>query len=264
MSNTATVEQVHTVISNDTTTAQAVETATAIENLNGAVSLQTIEQLRITWQEGAYRTSNLALYGVLARCMAYAGDLPTSDAKERNKALKAFFDQRGYRYMEDAPLITRVVRAVFGGDIDRRRLSTYSLVLRSAKQAKVLPSQLTDWIEQNGGIQEIKLARSSTFVSPKQKAETAKREFSALKDLGVVKTEALSQLADGDFVGNSCVLLAEQQADGSFAIRALLRNASVVNAAFTSLYAKQKDTDCAIAAPKATAAANDNTARQTA
>jgi hypothetical protein len=36
------------------------------------------------------------------------------------------------------------------------------------------------------------------------------------------------------------VLLAEQQADGSFAIRALVRQGGVVNAAYAAVYAQQK------------------------
>jgi hypothetical protein len=45
--------------------------------------------------------------------------------------------------------------------VDRRRLSTYSLVLREAIKQKVLATQLAEWIEQNGGIQEIRLSQSA-------------------------------------------------------------------------------------------------------
>jgi len=38
-----------------------------------------------------------------------------------------------------------------------------------------------------------------------------------------------------------CVLLAEQQADGSFGVYAVLRQDGLVNSAFTSLYALGKE-----------------------
>jgi hypothetical protein len=50
----------------------------------------------------------------------------------------------------------------------------------------------------------------------------------------------LSQLADGDFAGDECVLLAEQQTDGSFHIKALTRSSTAVNAALTALYSEQQ------------------------
>ena len=99
---------------------------------------------------------------------------------------------------------------------------------------------MAEWIEERGGIQEIKLSRSATFVSPKAKAETARQSLSALPNLALVKTDSLTLLADGDFVGDECVLLAEQQADGSFAIKALTRSGSAVSAALTALYSQQK------------------------
>ena len=61
--------------------------------------------------------------------------------------------------------------------------------------------------------------------------------------------------ADPDFIGSACVLLAEQQADGSFGIRTVLRNSGLVNAAFVALYAKQKET--LAKANKEVEAAND-------
>lgn len=207
--------------------------------VTAASILFNLEEQRIKWQEGTYRKSNDELYALLAQCLNYAGDLGTEAAKERAKALQTLYKVRGYQWRKETPLITKVLRAVFG-DTDRRRISTYSLVLRQAKKSDVAFTNLAQWIEDNGGVQEIKLARSTTFVSAKQKSEIAQQSFDSLTTLAEVKTEALSLLADADFVGTDCVLLAQQQADGSFAIRAVLRSDAAVNAAFTSLYAAQK------------------------
>jgi hypothetical protein len=201
--------------------------------------LADLETERETWEQGAYRTSNLALYSVLAKCLAIAQADTPELAKQRNAGLEAFYKQRGYSYKKDAPPATRVVKAVFG-NVDRRRLSTYSLVLREAIKQKVLATQLAEWIEKKGGIQEIRLSQSATFVKPAAKVEKAKESFDTLPELATVKSEALSQLADGDFMGECCVLIAEQAANGSFVVRGFTRAGGAVNAAFAALYAEQK------------------------
>lgn len=61
-----------------------------------------------------------------------------------------------------------------------------------------------------------------------------------LPELASVKSEALSKLADGEFMGECCVLIAEQAANGSFVVRGLTRAGGAVNAAFAALYAEQK------------------------
>ena len=209
--------------------------------VNASQSLVAMESSRITWEQGAYRTSNQALYAVLAECLAFCGELVIGDAKQRSFALEAFYKERGYKYKKDHPLATRVVRAVFG-EINRRRISTYSLVLRQAQKENISIANLASWIEQRGGIQEISLGRSATYVSPKTKAEIAKEIMQGKSALGFAKSELLSHLADADFVGEPCVLLAEQQADGSFGIQAVLRQDGLVKAAYAALYSAQKET----------------------
>ena len=237
------------VVLNDNAT-----TSNALVN-NATKSLISIEANRITWEQGAYKTSNQSLYAVLADCLAFCGELTLAQAKERSESLERFYKARSYAYKPELPLATRVVRAVFG-NIDRRRVSTYSLVLRQAQKCKVGVAELATWIESNGGIQEIRLGRSATYISPKAKADIAKALVAGHGNfIGIAKSELLSHVADADFMGEACVLLAEQQADGSFGIRAVLRNEGLVTAAYTALYGKQQ---VVLAEAKATIeAAND-------
>ena len=204
-------------------------------------SLTDMEASRITWEQGAYRASNQSLYAVLAECLAFCGELTIAEAKQRSSALEAFYKDRGYTYKKDLPLATRVVRAVFGV-IDRRRISTYSLVLRQAQKEGILVSDMATWIEERGGVQEISLGRSATYVSPKAKADIAKGIMQGKTPLGYAHSELLSFVADADFMGEPCVLLAEQQADGSFGIHAVLRQDGLVKAAFAALYSVQRET----------------------
>ena len=205
-----------------------------------AKSLTDIETRRQQWETTAYRTSNQQLYAVLADCLEFGKALELGEAKKRSADLEEFFKQRGYFYKKESPLLTRIVKAVFG-NVDRRRISTYSLVLRSAQKEGIAAEKLSEWIEKNGGIQEIKLARSDSYVSLKAKAAQAKSTLSALPNLAVAK-DKLAELADASYIGCECLLLAEQQSDGSFHIKALNRSAAAINAALASLYSEQQKT----------------------
>jgi hypothetical protein len=198
-------------------------------------SLTNMESNRISWEQGAYRTSNQTLYAVLTECLAFCGELSISEAKQRGAALESFYKDRGYTYKQDLPLPTRVVRAVFGTR-DRRRISTYSIVIRQAMKEKVLVTDFAEWVEQNGGVQEISLSKSTSYMKPADKAEIAKNNLKGKTPIGYAKSELLSQLADADFMGQPCVLLAEQQADGSFGVYAVLRQGGLVTSAFAAMY----------------------------
>ena len=220
--------------------------------------LYAMEESRITWEEGVYRTSNQALYQVLAQCLQFCGELSIGDAKVRLASLEKFYKSRNYKYNKTKPLITRVIRAVFG-DVDRRRLSTYSIVLRKAQKLNVPYLELSDWIEKEGGVQEIKLGQSETFVSMADKAEMAKEHFDNMKPIGTASSEMLSLTADADFMGDTCVLLAEQNSQGGFDIKVVIRNASVVKAAFAAMYSKQQEVTAE--AKRVVDAANDAEAK---
>jgi hypothetical protein len=222
------------VVQNDTAT-----TTTLPANLPLTQVLDELVTERETWEQGVYRTSNLALYAVLAKCLAIAQADTPELAKQRNAGLEAFYKQHGYPYKKDSPPATRVVKAVFG-NVDRRRLSTYSMVLREAIKRKVLATQLAEWIEKEGGVQAIKLSQSATFIKPSDKAEIAKQRFDSLPELASVKSDALSQFADADYMGECCVLIAEQAANGSFVVRGFTRAGGALTAAFGAMYAEQK------------------------
>ena len=216
--------------------------------------LDDMEVNRIAWEQGAYKTSNQALYAILSQCLSFCGELGLSEAKQRSAALETFFKERGYKYKRELPLANRVVRAVFG-EINRRRISTYALVIRQAQKENVPYADLPSWIESRGGVQEITLSRSATYMSPSQKAEIALQVAESKDFLGFAKSDLLSHVADASFMGEACVLIAEQQADGSFGVRAVLRQDGLIKTAYAYLYADQRETQARIEAE--VKAAND-------
>ena len=201
--------------------------------------LANLESERITWEQGVYRTSNQALYAVLAQCLAIATADSNAMAKQRNEALEAFYKMRGYKYNKDAPVSSLVTKAVFG-EINRSRLSTYSLVIRAAIKEKVMAGNFAEWVEKNGGVQEIRVAQSANFIQTKTKVALARQKIEHLPVLAVAQSEALSQLADANEMTKTCLLIASQDANGSFVIRGLTRSGGAISAAFAALYEEQK------------------------
>ena len=59
--------------------------------------LADLETQRVVWEEGVYRTSNLALYALLAHCLAIAQADTPELAKQRNAGLEAFYKLRAYK-----------------------------------------------------------------------------------------------------------------------------------------------------------------------
>ena len=200
--------------------------------------LEGLEQKRKDWEEGAYRKSNMELYGILSECLLFSVTLPSKTAaKARNAELDKFFKLRGYQNKANTPLATKVVRAVFG-NIDRRRTNVYSLVIRAALDAKVTPEDLPNWIMAQGGVEEIRRAASKNHVPSAERIELVKTKLEVQQALAVVKSDALSLVAEVDKIGQRCVLLAEQEADGSFSIHKLIYSDGAVNAAMLAVYAE--------------------------
>lgn len=222
-----------TVVSNDTN-ANVDYKAVTLANLNKLISE------RETWETTVYRKSNDVLYSILQKCLAMNTDLlgNDKDSKQRRAALAEFIAANNYRFTEATPVITKVVKCVFG--VDRRRVSAYSIVLREAIKQSVNAAALPSWIENNGGVEQIRLSKSANAKTTKQKAESAKAVMQTSDVLCVATSEALAQKAEVEFAEQDCVLLATQQADGTFAVRAVLRNAGAVNAALVAYYSQSK------------------------
>lgn len=225
----------------NTATAVSVASMFATDDVQAVATsvLTDIESNRTIWEKGAYKASNQALYSLLADCLEFCGDLDGKKSKARNNALEAFHANRGYSYSKDSTLATKVVRAVFG-NIHRSRINTYSLVVNTAKAAQVNPIDMATWIEDQGGVQEIKKAKSTSYIPRIQQIETGKAVFAARPELATISSPELDKMADKEKVGEECVLLATQNDDGSFTVKAVSYKEGLVKTAMTALCAEEK------------------------
>lgn len=201
-----------------------------------------IESLAIereAWENTVYRTSNQQLYTLLAKCygkyMAMTKD--TELAKVMRLELETYMNLKGYGSSKTAHTLTKIVRCVFGGD--RRRNSTYSIVLRSAFDKKIQEADIADFIEREGGVQEIRLTKCNS-LSTKAKAQIAKNTV-VEQVLATVDSESLAKQLDAAKVGHQVVIVATQQANGTVMLNAVTYSEGVVNAALASYYAANKD-----------------------
>ena len=227
-----------------TTKAKAVvlnDSSKAVDyNKQTLVLLNSLINQREKWETTVYRKSNEMLYGILRECYSINYGMLGNDkvAKARRAALEQFVEEKNYRFTESTPVVTKVLKCIFG--VDRRRVSAYSIVLREAAKQNVMLKDLPQWIEDNDGVEQIRLGKAPNAKTPKQKAAAAKKVMAKAEVMGVAKGRALSKNAGVNFVGTDCVLLATQQADGSFAVRAVVRTVGAVNAALVAYLSQTK------------------------
>ena len=227
----APVSSLTNVVSHDIST-DAVASATP------QTAYQRLENLiveRQVWEDEVFRASNDRLYSILQDCYALYVKAGTRDeAKALNDALAQHANLKGFALKASAHTLTKIVKCVFGAD--RRRASAYSIALRTAHAARIKPDDLPQFIREKGGVEEVRLAKGNA-MKPADKAVKA-ADFVASSELAVVQTPAVTALLDTAKVDEFVVLVAQQGADGSLTIKAVVSSTSVVNAALASVYAQ--------------------------
>jgi hypothetical protein len=213
---------------------------------------------REAWQDNAYRASNDQLYALLQKCYATykVMSMDTAEAKELRSALKDYINLKGLKFHSGTHTIVKIVKCVFG--IDRRRVSAYGIVLRSALSESVSVLDIPTYIRERGGVEEIRLTKAPNAMTAKQKATVAAEAVKA-ETLGVFASTALSSKLDAGNIGKAVVLVGTWQADGSVIVRTVVQNDTAVNTALTSYYSANKD---AVQKQAQQQAANDEQLKQ--
>jgi len=176
---------------------------------------------------------------LLAKCYDFYFQL--KEEGENGKKLREGFDEhikaKGYKFSSGSHTLVKIVKCVFGAD--RRRVSAYGIVLRTALQKGLGSDQVADFIRDSGGVEEVRLSRSPNAMTVKQKAEACSQTLGSTQ-LSVVKATALEQALDGGNIGKPVVLIGTWQSDGSIALHAFSNVAGAVNAALASHYTSLK------------------------
>ncbi len=206
---------------------------------------QRIEQLAVevsVWETGAYTDSNKILYGLLQKSYALYLDLTNNadgNLKHRKQGLADYLSLSGMSGYEDKPLPQRIIACVFGKR-DRRRMSTYHVVLRYIIAQKWDVAAVPANIAAAGGVQEISLGRPSGSLTAKEKAAVAGRQINQTV-LATVHGAELVKTFNPDYSGEQFAAVLTQEADGSFSIHCVVKSTTAVNAALSAYFAANKD-----------------------
>ncbi len=224
-----------TVVKNDTSANAEIEVFDNTVN-----QLHALTSERKNWENTLLRKSNQALYAILAKCYETYEVMSQRDKAGilARKALKQVCVQNNYLFMESTPLVTKVVKCVFG--VDRRRVSAYSIVIREAIKQEIKPENLAEWVEEMGGVEQVRLSKSPNAKTAKQKAELGQQALQKSDEIAKVKSKKLSQATNPENVGEQVVLLAVQNADGSFSINGVVESAGATTAALAAYHQQTK------------------------
>lgn len=220
----------------------------AFDSVHAVTLLETLEASRQSWEGKELAASHARLYAILTACYAYylgmkAADSPKEVRAQMTKGLEHFIVMRKLRTLDKTHDMNKVVKAVFGED--RRRVSSYSMVLRVALTAgpceqPLAAAELTSWIVAKGGIEEIRQGSKNGGKTAAERVEVAK-EAVQNKSLMTFKPDPKSMSFDSNDVGKMMVLVVTYRPTGEIEVNSVVKSATTVNAALAAYYAANKD-----------------------
>ena len=189
---------------------------------------------RNNWEKNELASANDALYGLLQHCYMLNNAMIGGDSMAKNlrKGLGNYITTKGYIFTDSTPLITKVIRCVFG--VDRRRVSAYSSALRVAMAEKKSVMELPKFFKERGGIEEVRRQASTTKGKTMKDKVTLGRAVLEGDVLVTVKSDTLNANFSNTNLEEGVVLLATKEDDGSFAIRKVVQNNTAVKSALAA------------------------------
>jgi hypothetical protein len=231
MSDTTQTAANQNVVSHDNAATTQAKPTTIYQQLDNLIVQRQV------WEDEVFRASNDRLYSILRDCYAlYVKAGTREQAKALTDALAQQANLKGFKFNASAHTLTKIVKCVFGAD--RRRASAYSIALRAAHAARVKPEDLPAYIRDRGGVEEVRLSKGNA-MKPADKAAKA-ADYVATSELAVVNTPAVTAQLDTAKVDEYVLLVAQQGADGSLSVKAVVSVKSVVDAALASIYSQHK------------------------
>lgn len=216
--------------------------ALATAHASGSVR-NHFEQLAVereAWESTVYRTNNEQLYVLLQKCYQTYQAMSVGDEEANNlrKGLNDYINTKGYKFHVGTHSLVKIVKCVFGND--RRRVSAYGIVLRTALARNISVLEIPDFIQSQGGVEEIRLAKSPNAMTAKLKAQAGAESVQS-SNLGVFASNSLASKLDAGNIGKTVVLICTWQADSSVIVRSVVQSDTAVNAALACHYSANKD-----------------------
>jgi hypothetical protein len=222
--------------------------------------LHSLAKERADWEANEFASSRKRLYSLLTRCYAFYRTMTSEAEKAVRQELRAGLDtvvsEKGYIFKSTTSPMNKIVQVVFG--TNSRRVSAYALTLRAALTAMpdgkpVEVVQLAQWIENAGGVEEIRQGSKSKGVKPSQRVELAKSYISDVSR-HVVKLDAKSFPISSDCADKLVVLIGTYRPTGDVELSGVVTASSAVNAALQAYYAENKQLVDAATVPEKSSA----------
>jgi hypothetical protein len=202
--------------------------------------LEAMEADRLSWEVTELAQSNNRLYGILKQVYKFYIELKTNTSEDTRKAMKDalanFITQKGYSFTTISHDMTRVVKCVFG--VDRRRVSAYSIALREALRLGIDAQDVAEFIEDNGGVEQIRMGGSKP-LSTKKRAELG-NEVLGEQVISTIKFDPVIVPANVEWTDQRVVLVATYRPSGAFEINAVVKHDGAVNTALAAHYSLAK------------------------
>ena len=206
---------------------------------NSANFVSALAYAHKSWVQNTYNKSNNELYKLLAECYAsyLAMCADNTKAKDLRAQLDSYISANNLVFKKSTHTLVKIIKCVFGGT-DKRRVSTYGIVLRTALANNLKASEIAAFIKNSGGVQEIKLSKNNALTA-KAKAEAVQKLVNK-KVLAEVTSESIAQALDASKVGQQVVFVGTQKANGKFVINAVTNSVGAVNTALAACYSPNK------------------------
>lgn len=204
--------------------------------------LTNLESQRKEIEGGVFRRAHHAVHLLLADCLALATLSDELDPqKSRDRALDKFLETRKLPNKVGEPLFSKAITAVFG-EVHRSRVNTYRTVLKAASQAGISALELPQWIEQQGGVQEIRVTSNKTGGT--SASEMANLTLQYLLDKGsmfALRCDAISKQLTIESNDKEVVLVATKQRDGTLMVHTAIEDSGCVKKALDVFQRKNQE-----------------------
>lgn len=194
---------------------------------------------RKSWQENEYARSNQRLYNILQQCYAMFHEMKgvTAEKLALKRAFTAYCSDMGVSFNDSTHLMVKIVRCVFGDD--RRRVSAYAVSLRIADEQKVSVLDIPKYFNDAGGYEEVRRNVANKTTKADKKAQGL--SLMNTPSLAGVSSDALNAAFDEGTYDGAVLLMSTREPDGTFQVKYVLQQGSLVATALAHLVTLTKD-----------------------
>ncbi len=200
----------------------------------------------------AEKSSNKRLYIILSKCLQkYEQILMQSDESQSHleKELDRYILANSMSISGKTYFLSKILMCVFS-DADTKKINCYYSAITYAQDEGRNANNLVEYIEDSGGIQAMRLAKSAKRATKKtgiqaltreQKIQYASKTVFAQK-VGVIESSALAEIVQTINSDQKIMLLATEITQGKYVINGAVIDEQVMNAALLAFYKDNKNT----------------------